>query len=190
MRAFADTVAREGTYLAIHTNSPESFDSAVSVDAYTIEHGHFMTKENLDGLIAHGFKSTIVPTLQITWAWGEDVCKAHCASLRMAHDAGVLMGWGTDANEQSFMADPAGEFVGRSKVWGLSAAEILKQATINSAKINGTDGLRGSIKVGKRADFAIFYGNPDEDITLFGKPCAHVLKDGKVIAADGRVSAF
>lgn len=191
MLEFKNSVAAEGTYMAVHTNSPESFDSAVNFEARSIEHGNFMTRENLDNLIAHGYKSAIVPTLHITWAWGgEEMCAAHCASLRMAHDAGVLLGFGTDAEQLSFTANPAAEFIARQKVLGLSGVEILKQATINSAKINGTDDLRGSIKVGKKADFAIIDGKPDEDVTLFGKPCAYVIKDGTIYAQEGRVKVY
>ena len=184
---FANVAKREGTYLAIHTNSPESNDSVLDLEAYTLEHGHFWTKENNDNWLAHGKKTYIIPTLQVTWCWGEEVCSMHCSSLKMAYDAGAMFGWGTDATEEVFLADPAGEFVGRKKLWGIPNVEILKQATINSAIINGTADQRGSIKVGKKADFAIIDGKPDEDLTLFGKPCAYVLKDGAVVAQNGFV---
>lgn len=183
----AEVVKREGTYLAIHTNCGQSSDIALEYDPQTIEHGNNWTKENTDKLIARGMKSTIVPTLQILKAFG---VLENGKGLRMAYDAGALIGWGSDAWEEIFLAEPQCEFVLRSELWDIPTVEILKQATINSAKINGTDNLRGSIKVGKRADFAIIEGKPDEDLMLFGTPCAYVLKDGVIVAQNGMVKAI
>ena len=148
-----------------------------------------MSRENVEQLVAHEFRSAVVPTLQVCVGYGMEFARKLNAGLRMAHDAGVLLGWGTDATEHAFASSASTEWTARSKIWGISNIELLKQATINSAKINGTDELRGSIKVGKRADFAIIDGNPDEDLTLFDKPCAYVLKDGKIVAREGWIEA-
>lgn len=188
MEELVSTAAREGTYLAIHTNSTESNAVAIAAEAHSIEHANFWTKENMDAVIAHGMKSTIVPTLHICVGMaGTEFAKVQAGDMRLAYDAGMLIGWGTDATEEMFMAAPGTEFTAREEVLGFSKMEILKQATINSAKINGTDDLRGSIKVGKRADFAIFDGRPDEDLSLFNEPPAYVIKDGQVVAREGFV---
>ena len=188
MEELVSTAAREGTYLAIHTNSTESNAVAIAAEAHSIEHANFWTKENMDAVIAHGMKSTIVPTLHIcVGIAGTEFAKVQAGDMRLAYDAGMLIGWGTDATEEMFMAAPGTEFTAREEVLGFSKMEILKQATINSAKINGTDDLRGSIKVGKRADFAIFDGRPDEDLSLFNEPPAYVIKDGQVVAREGFV---
>ena len=179
-----DLAKREGTYLAVHTNSTESNAVAIDMEAYTIEHCNFWTQENNDSWLAHGKKSYLIPTLQVSKAFG---VLEFSKGMRMAYDAGAMFGWGTDATEEVFLADPACEFTARAEAWGISNLEILKQATINSAIINGTADQRGSIKVGKKADFAIIDGKPDEDLTLFGKPCAYVLKDGVVVAQNGFV---
>ena len=187
LEELVNVAKREGTYLAIHTNSPESNDSAIDCEAYTIEHGSFWTEENNENWIAHGKKSAIVPTLTVCMAWGEEFCHMLGKGLRLAIDSGALIGWGTDATEEFFAVDTAMEFTTREKVWGISRVEILKQATINSAKIMKTDAERGTIKVGKIADFAIVDGDPLEDLNVFGKPCAYVLKDGVVVAERGMV---
>ena len=59
--------------------------------------------------------------------------------------------------------------------------DILKQATINSAKIIYKDNEIGSIKEGKYADFVVIDGDPVEDISVMYKIPAHVIKGGKVI---------
>lgn len=187
MAELVNTVKKENTYLAIHTNSVESNTDALELETYSLEHGHLWTKEHTQLWLAHGKKTHIVPTLQVTWCWGKDTCVPMCSGLLDAYNAGAKFGFGTDATEEVFTADPGGEFIARSEVWGIPNVEILKQATIYSAEINGTADERGSIKVGKRADFAIIDGNPDEDLTLMGKPCAYVLKDGVVVASNGLV---
>lgn len=181
------TAKREGSYVSVHTNDPVSLDAAIDSEAYTIEHAHFMTPQHVERIKQHGCRSYVIPTLQVTWAWGEDVCRMHCAGIRYAYEAGLTLGFGTDAGEDVFMADPAGEFIARNKICGMTPLDMLKQATINSAVITKTDAERGSVKVGKKADFAIFNGNPDEDLNLFGTPCAYVLRNGVVVAQDGKV---
>ena len=48
---------------------------------------------------------------------------------------------------------------------GIPAAEVLKMATINSAKITGVSDSLGSIEVGKKADLILIDGNPVENIS-------------------------
>jgi hypothetical protein len=48
---------------------------------------------------------------------------------------------------------------------GIPAAEVLKLATIKSAKITGVSDSFGSIKVGKRADLILIDGNPLEEMS-------------------------
>ncbi|WP_299316787.1 amidohydrolase family protein [uncultured Maribacter sp.] len=48
---------------------------------------------------------------------------------------------------------------------GIPAAEVIKMATINSAKITGVSDSLGSIEVGKKADLILVDGNPLENIS-------------------------
>lgn len=84
---------------------------------------------------------------------------------------------------------PGAEFDARSKFIS-NKIDILKQATINSAKIYGVDQIKGTIKVGKVADLAVFNGKPDEDFDVFNHHCAFVFKNGELVARDGRVSTL
>lgn len=47
---------------------------------------------------------------------------------------------------------------------GLTPAEVLRAATLDSARYAGMEGSSGSVAVGKRADLLILAGNPLEDI--------------------------
>jgi hypothetical protein len=55
---------------------------------------------------------------------------------------------------------------------GISNAEVLKIATIGSARIAGQPTDVGSITAGKRADFVLLAGNPLEDISAVRRPVA------------------
>lgn len=178
----------ENTYVASHCISEENVAQAIELGFRTIEHALYLSRDNVDQLVAHGNKSLFVPTFTVQYLLlGEEDMMASYGNMRLAHDAGALIGWGTDAMENMFFADPAAEFLGREKCMHLSPVEILKQATINSAIINETENERGSIKVGKHADFAIVDGKPDEDLTIFSRPCAMVVKDGELVAQNGMV---
>ena len=91
------------------------------------------------------------------------------------------MGWGTDIDMASLKSNPAQEFLVRRDYLGFSNIDLLKQATIYSAEIIGTDDLTGSIKKGKYADLVVIDGNPDEDISIMAKPRAYVFKGGRLV---------
>jgi len=52
---------------------------------------------------------------------------------------------------------------------GIPAIDVLRIATLNSAKVVGQDTATGSISEGKYADLVLLDGNPLEDITLLRK---------------------
>ena len=183
----AKVAKEEKTYLGIHTTGPESNAAAIKIEAHTIEHALNMDQKNLDDLEAHGLKSNIVMTASVCVYPGcGDTWRTSNVAIKTASEMGVRIGFGTDLNMTRFLADPAQEWRLRREI-GFNSLEILKQATIDSAIINGTDKELGTIKVGKRADFAIVDGKPDENFEVFGKPCAYVLKAGKVVARSGMI---
>ena len=95
-----------------------------------------------------------------------------------ASRAGVLTGWGTDVSMGFFMRNPGYEFSCRQEA-GYSNEEILKQATINSAKIMHLEEQLGTVKEGKLADLVVIDGRPDEDLTAMYRHPWAVYKEGK-----------
>ena len=57
---------------------------------------------------------------------------------------------------------------------------ILKQATVNCAKIAGLDDVLGTVKAGKYADLVAVDGRPDEDMSCLYRLPDYVFKEGKL----------
>lgn len=72
------------------------------------------------------------------------------------------------------------EFRARVNLAGFTPLETLIQATKNNAEILMIDDKVGTVKKGKRANLAVFDGNPDKDIEVLNK-VALVLKAGEIV---------
>jgi imidazolonepropionase-like amidohydrolase len=110
-----------------------------------------------------------------------DVLEAGLASLEIARNAGVPIGFGTDllGETHPFQSD---EFEIRARV--LSPAEIVRSATAVNAEILERSGELGVIAPGARADLLVVDGNPLENLSLLagdGKHFAAIMKDGSFI---------
>ena len=84
------------------------------------------------------------------------------------HKAGVPLVAGTDAMA-GFTLHRELELYHRA---GISNADVLRIATIGSAKVAGVADQTGSISEGKQADFVLLEGNPLENISAVRKPVA------------------
>jgi len=80
-----------------------------------------------------------------------------------AHKAGVPMLLGTDTGANNFHVMPGWsvheEMAALVKA-GLSAADVLRMATINAARWRGEDAKEGTVKTGKVADLVVLRSNP------------------------------
>lgn len=93
--------------------------------------------------------------------------------VRMLHDRGVFIVFGTDTGG-SFTYHRELEMY---QYIGMTAPEILKRATFDSARYVGQEQSAGSIEKGKRADFFLVPGDPTKDLKAV-KTIAMVVKDG------------
>jgi len=84
------------------------------------------------------------------------------------HSAGVPLVAGTDAMA-GFTLHRELELYHRA---GISNADVLKIATLESARVAGKAAEGGSISVGKQANFVLLAGNPLDDISAVRKPVA------------------
>jgi imidazolonepropionase-like amidohydrolase len=104
----------------------------------------------------------------------------HCRNLKKIHDAGMVIGMGTDGTGDGFGAH---EQIASYTRCGLSAAEALLAATGVNARILGFDRL-GAIAVGKEASFNVLDANPLDNITNTRR-IARVYLRGKEVDRQG-----
>ncbi|NBI67912.1 amidohydrolase family protein [Pseudoflavonifractor sp. 60] len=197
IQAAVEIATFRGTYCAIHSHGRHAIDQAVRLGVRTIEHATFIGEETLrrmDGRKDCG----IIPTLAVICghispkqkaemgsarvAKMEKIVQEMCKCLRNAYENhDVLIGWGTDVHLPDYRHDPYAEFRMRHDKLGCSNIELLKQATINSAKLICKDDQIGSIKEGKLADLILVQGNPESDIQVMYEKPIHVIKSGSLI---------
>jgi len=100
-----------------------------------------------------------------TYARSADALLGMIAGL---HAAGVTLVAGTDAMP-GFTLHRELELYQRS---GISPPDVLRLATLGSARVAGDEQHSGSISEGKRAEFVLLAGNPLEDISAVRRPVA------------------
>jgi imidazolonepropionase-like amidohydrolase len=197
IREAVKIAASKNSYCAIHSHGSEAIDLAVRCGVRTVEHASFISDKTLqymDGRTDVG----IVPTLAVLKKLTEntdtnsdygsfvvektrrvmnDIVKA----LKNAYRYNILIGWGTDVPLAAYQKFPGAEFQMRKELLDYANIDILKQATINGARLIMKDDQIGSLKVGKCADLIVVNGDPVQDIRVMYTPPAHVFKDGKLI---------
>ena len=194
LRAVSDAASFCNTYVAAHCHGLEGIKQCIRNGVYTIEHATYIDDECIDMILHQQRQSALVPTFACMYERymnfdaerdknNEISVQCHAAfvaakeGIRKASQADVLVGWGTDQTMQEMLEMPGREFVARAHM-GLSNIELLKQATINSAKIVKQDDRKGTVKVGKAADLIVIDGDPVADISVMNQEPVHVLKNG------------
>lgn len=194
LRAISGAAAFCGTYVAAHCHGLEGIKQCILNGVYSIEHATYIDDECIDMILRQEKQSVLVPTFACSYeryinfdyehdrdnelsVQCHDAFAAALEGIKKAGRSGVLVGWGTDQCMQELLEMPGREFVAR-ELMGLGNVELLKQATINSARIVGQDAVKGTVKVGKLADLIVVDGDPVSDISVMNREPLHVLKRG------------
>ena len=110
------------------------------------------------------------------------------ANMAILLKAGIDVAMGTD---QGIDNNPFGEADLREMElmvdFGLTPAQALTAATLHSAELLGLSDDRGSIEVGKRADFILVDGQPWQDISRL-RSIDKVFLDGREVVAGAKLS--
>jgi imidazolonepropionase-like amidohydrolase len=85
----------------------------------------------------------------------------HCRNLKKIHDAGMIIGLGTDGTGDGFGAHQQIAYYVRC---GFTAAEAIRAATSVNARVLGLTRM-GTVAAGKEASFVVLNANPLDAIT-------------------------
>jgi len=195
MRAIVEEAAGWRTYAMAHAYTPGAITRAVDAGVRTIEHGNLIDEPTARRMKDAG--AFLVPTLVTYFAIDElgrklgfpevsqrkvrDVLDAGLASLQIAKEAGVPMGFGTDLLGETH-EQQSREFSIRAQA--LPPAEVLRSATRVNAEILGRKDDLGVVAPGALADLLVVDGDPLENLGLLeeqGKHLPIIMKGGQLV---------
>ncbi|MGH7101205.1 MAG: amidohydrolase family protein [Acetobacteraceae bacterium] len=195
IEAAVEEATRFGTYVLAHAYTAEAIGRAVRGGVRTIEHGNLVDAPTARLMAERG--AFLVPTLvaydslkkrgpqygltRYSLAKNEIVLEAGLSSLEICRAAGVKIGFGTDLLGQ-LQNDQMNEFTIRSAA--MSAAEIIRSATIVNAEIVRREGKLGEIVPGAAADLLVVDGDPYRDLGVFeavGSRLAAIMLEGQFV---------
>jgi imidazolonepropionase-like amidohydrolase len=194
MRAIVEEAEGWRTYAMAHAYTPEAITRAVDAGVRSIEHGNLIDRAAAERMAARG--AFLVPTLvtyfvieemgrklgfpEVSQRKVQDVLGAGLASLELARQAGVEIGFGTDLLGETHVHQSR-EFAIRARVQ--SPLEILRSATLVNARLLRREGELGVVAPGARADLLLVDGNPLEDLAVLdgqGERIPLVMKGGEI----------
>ncbi len=194
VRAIVEVAHSAGKRVASHTGGNKAIQDAVRLRVDCIEHGYSFEDDTAAMMAQAG--TYLVPTLCVTqeldymrrhgvqeWMLTKARAAAdeHLASIRRAVARGVTLCCGTDL----LPSDPVDGTVATVRevelltTAGLSPVQAIQAATVNSARLCGTDRETGSLEAGEAADLIAVAGRPDEQIRDL-REVRLVMKDGAV----------
>jgi imidazolonepropionase-like amidohydrolase len=195
IRVAVQEAASRHTYAFAHAYVPDAIIQAVEAGVRSIEHGNLLDERAASVMAAHG--TFLVPTLvvyeqirEIGRQWGfpdaslaklEEVRTAGIHAIRLALDAGVPVGFGTDLLGETHSAQSR-ELLLRAEVQ--SPLDVLRSATLVNADLLDRTGTLGTIAVGASADLLLVRGNPLDDLALLTRPeesLQAVIRAGEVV---------
>lgn len=194
MKIMVEEAHKAGRKTATHAQGLQGIKNALYAGVDSIEHGCFLDDECLE--LMKQQNTFLVPTLcapQCIIDKGVEngvakyavdktlkVKDAHVESVKKAYDKGIQIALGTDAGTPfNYHNNTAYEMELLARL-NIPNMDILKIATINSAKCVGVEKDYGSIEVGKQADLVCLNENPLENISNVRK-INRVIQSGKIV---------
>lgn len=194
MKVMIEEAHKAGRKTATHAQGLQGIKNALYAGIDSIEHGCFLDDECLERMKEQN--TFLVPTLcapQCIIDKGVEngvaqymvdktlkVKDAHVESVKKAYEKGIPIALGTDAGTPfNYHNNTAYEMELLARL-NIPNMDILKTATINSARCVGVEKDYGSIEVGKQADLVCLNENPLENISNVRK-INRVIQSGKIV---------
>ena len=184
LRAVVDEATRRGSYVCAHAYSSEAVQHALAAGIRSIEHGNLIDRATAELMAEAG--AFLVPTLaaydamdrrgaeiglnETSLAKNAVVLEKGQDAVRLAHAAGVRVGFGTD-----LMGDLEDDQLAgiRLQVEASSAAETLRSMTSVNAELIGDDAL-GHLGEGAYGDAVLLASDPLADPSVLWEQDARV----------------
>jgi imidazolonepropionase-like amidohydrolase len=203
----AKSLLRDGVDVIAHSvrNLPvdEEFISlmkqnkAAYIATLTLDEAQFIYAEHPDWMDSAAFRAAVPEDVRASWLTPEYVAKTKGSPLtrlnraalaqglknvKTLHDAGVLVGFGTDSGATPTRLPGWAEHRELQLLVeaGLTPMQAIQCATRNAAEVLGDLANRGTIEKGKRADFVVLDADPLADIRNTTRLSA-IYHDGKPI---------
>ncbi|HEY7198816.1 MAG TPA: amidohydrolase family protein [Candidatus Dormibacteraeota bacterium] len=195
IRAAVEEGAAQGRKVMAHAQANAGIKNALRAGVATIEHGIWLDGDAIEMMLDG--RRALVPTLVAPlWVirhaeqgrmpqWAADKGRAvfedHKASIRMAIESGVQIGFGTDTGVGPHGSN--GEEFLLLRELGMSPADCLRSATTVAARIVGWEGEAGVLAEGAFGDVIGVPGDPLEDLELVARAenVRLVVKGGEVV---------
>ncbi|WDH78461.1 amidohydrolase family protein [Microbacterium esteraromaticum] len=173
LRAVVDEATRRGSYVCAHAYSSEAVQHAITAGVRSIEHGNLIDEQTAELMAQAG--AFLVPTLAaydamdrrgadiglnaISLQKNSEVLAKGQHAVRLAHAAGVRVGFGTD-----LMGDLEDDQLAgiRLQVEAGSAADTLRSMTTVNAELIGDPAL-GHLGAGAYGDAVLLASDPLTD---------------------------
>jgi imidazolonepropionase-like amidohydrolase len=194
LRAAVEEAAARGTYVTAHAHSVLGIQLGLAAGVSCFEHITFLDPPTAARMADAG--AVAVPTLAVMrlllerhdeWGVPKDMLsrlagveEAMARSVKLAHDAGIPLGSGSD------ILGPAQDRRGLELVLKaelLGPMEAIVSATSVNARILRLDQELGTVEAGKRADLVALDGDPLANPAILDDPdrVVLVMKDGAIV---------
>ena len=204
LRAIVETAARAGRPVAAHCHGTGGIADALRAGVRTIEHASFAGPDGFGTALDHPLMDAMAqaevwvsPTVNAGWgrrqrddvgapsAFFERMSKA----LRAQRDHGVRFIASTDAGIPGVAHhDLVDGLLAFQAYADLRPADVLRAATVESARALGLGDETGALAVGLSADLLIVPGDPLEDLAVLRAPEC-VVSRGRVLDRTGLFAA-
>ena len=201
--AAVDECHRVGVKCAVHAGTKPGMQMCIDAGFDTIEHGTFLTLEQVQQMKEKGIAWTPTITAYTVlyeftkeklakgvepgdrigakaihdMAFFEPAYHAYKDNFKKFYDTGVTVLAGTDMVLRDAPAFPLNRELALMVEYGITPVQAIQTATGNPAKVLGLEHEIGMLEAGRKADMIVVEGNAAEDIFALNR-LKHVYRDG------------